>query len=321
MVRDQRLELDLMREVVDPVKKDPAADPGRLTNREKTMMADRLRPTHSPTCLASRLKLALSSYHCHHKRLEHDEYNRLRPLVRAAFDDSNERYGSRRIHAMLKRDGVRVSEKVVRRVMKQDGLKARSSRKGLHYSSYPGECSPAPRNLLNRDFHAQAPNQKRLTDITRINASDGKVYLSPVPDCHDGRIVAFGIGLHPTAEPANSSLEKAIATLPRCGWRPVVHSDRGCHYRWPGWIRLMEQAGLRRSMSKKGCSPDNSAMEGLFGRMRTEATYPEHREKLTCQEVIDKTGEYISWYNTTRVKAGLGYQGPDEHRRSLGLMA
>jgi transposase InsO family protein len=321
MIRDQQLELDLMREVVDLVKKDPAADPRRLTNREKTVIADRLRPTHSLTCLASRLGLALSSYHYHHARLGHDKYAWLRPLVRAVFEDSNGRYGSRRIHAALRHDGVTVSEKVVRRVMKEDGLKARSSRKSLHYSSYLGECSPAPDNLQERDFHAGAPNQKWLTDITEIKASDGKVYLSPVLDCFDGKIVAFSAGRHPTAELANSSLEKAIATLPPCGWRPVVHSDRGCHYRWPGWIGLMEKAGLRRSMSRKGCSPDNSAMEGFFGRMKTEATYPEHWEKLKADEIIAKTGEYIDWYNTTRIKAGLGYRSPDQHRRVLGLMA
>lgn len=321
MIRDQQLELDVMREVVDLVKKDPAADPRRLTNRERTMIVDRLRPTYSLTCLASRLGLALSCYHYHHGRLGHDKHVWLRPLVRAVFEGSNERYGSRRIHAALRHDGVTVSEKVVRRIMRQEGLEARSSRKSLHYSSYLGECSPAPENLLNRDFHAGAPNQKWLTDITEIKASDGKVYLSPVLDCFDGRIVAFSAGRHPTAELANSSLEKAIATLPSCGWRPVVHSDRGCHYRWPGWIGLMEKAGLRRSMSRKGCSPDNSAMEGFFGRMKTEATYPEHWEKLTVEQVTAKTREYIDWHNTTRIKAGLDYQSPDQHRRTLGLMA
>jgi transposase InsO family protein len=83
----------------------------------------------------------------------------------------------------------------------------------------------------------------------------------------------------------------------------------------------MQQAGPTRSMSAKGCSPDNSAMEGFFGRMKTEATYPGHWGKLTCREVIDRTGGYITWYNTTRIKATLGYQSPDRHRQALHLMA
>ena len=321
MIRDQRLENDLLREVVDLVKKDPAVDPRRLSNREKTIVTDRLRPTYSLTCLASRLSLALSSYHYHHARLGLDKYGWLRPLVRAVFSNAHARYGSRRVHAMLKREGTVVSEKVVRRIMRQENLVARSSRKSRHYSSYIGECSPAPDNLLERDFHAQTPNQKWLTDITEIKASDGKVYLSPVLDCYDGRIIAFSAGYHPDASLANSSLEKAIATLPTGGFRPIVHSDRGGHYRWPGWIRIMEKAGLRRSMSAKGCSPDNSAMEGFFGRMKTEAVYPEHWHKLTSSQVIAKTHEYITWYNTTRIKASLNYQSPDQHRRTPHHMA
>jgi transposase InsO family protein len=320
MVRDQRLENDLLREVVALVKKDPAADPGRLGDREKTAITDRLRPTYSLTCLASRLSLALSSYHYHHARLELDKYDWLRPLARAAFEKAHARYGSRRIHAVPKRDGTVVSEKAVRRVMREEGSQARSSRKSRHYSSYIGECSPAD-NLLDRDFRAETPNRKRLTDITEIKASDGKVYVSPILDCYDGRIIAYSIGRHADAGLANSSLEKAIATLPSYGFRPIVHSDRGGHYRWPGWIGLMQKAGLRRSMSAKGCSPDNSAMEGFFGRMKTKAVYPEHWHKLTCRQVISKTHEYITWYNTTRIKQSLDYQSPGQHRKTLGLMA
>ena len=68
----------------------------------------------------------------------------------------------------------------------------------------------------------------------------------------------------PDADLVNTMLDQAIAVLPPDA-KPIVHSDRGCHYRWPGWIRRMQAAGLRRSMSKKGCSPDNSACEGFFG--------------------------------------------------------
>ncbi|WP_273296830.1 IS3 family transposase [Bifidobacterium tibiigranuli] len=321
IIRGQRLENDVLREVVALVKKDPAADPRRLSNREKTLMADRLRPTHSLSSLASRLKLALSSYHYHHARLGRDRHDWLRPLVHEIFGQAKGRYGSRRIHATLRAQGTTVSEKVVRRVMRQEGLAARSSRKPRRYSSYIGECSPAPDNLIRRDFHAEEPDQKWLTDITEIKARDGKVYLSPVLDCFDGRIVAYSIGRHPDAELANSSLRQAIATLGEGGWRPLVHSDRGGHYRWPGWISIMQESELRRSMSAKGCSPDNSAMEGFFGRMKTEATYPEHWERLSCAQAIARTREYIAWHNAERIKQSLGYRSPDQYRRAHGLMA
>ena len=129
-----------------------------------------------------------------------------------------------------------------------------------------------------------------------IKASDGKVYLSPMIDCHDGKIVAYTAGFHPNAELANRMLAEAAETLPDNA-RPVVHSDRGCHYRWPGWLELMERYGLIRSMSAKGCSPDNAAAEGFFGRMKTESVYPEHWEKRTRDEVLVLIDEYIHWYN------------------------
>lgn len=121
-----------------------------------------------------------------------------------AFAASKGRYGYRRIKAML-RTGV--SEKMIRRIMAEDGLVAHVPKR-RRYSSYEGETTPAPGNLVKRDFTAEAPNEKRLTDITEIKARDGKVYLSPMIDCHDGRIVAYTAGFSPDAELANGMLSR-----------------------------------------------------------------------------------------------------------------
>ena len=130
-----------------------------------------------------------------------------------------------------------------------------------------GEISPAVPNLLKRDFHADRPNQKWLTDLSEFAIPAGKVYLSPIVDCFDGMIVHWTMCTSPNAALANSMLDGAIAKLNE-NQHPIVHSDRGGHYRWPGWIERMNHAGLIRSMSKKGCSPDNSACEGFFGRLK-----------------------------------------------------
>lgn len=86
--------------------------------------------------------------------------------------------------------------------------------KRRRYSSYEGETTPAPANLVDRDFTAERPNEKWLTDISEIKARDGKVYLSPMIDCFDGKIVAYTAGFSPNAELANRMLEKAASTLP-----------------------------------------------------------------------------------------------------------
>lgn len=98
------------------------------------------------------------------------------------FHDNRNAFGYRRIHTLLRKSGIIVSEKVVRRIMKQESLivKQRSRHK---YKSYKGEITPAAENVINRDFHADKPNQKRLTDITEFSIRAGKVYLSPIIDC------------------------------------------------------------------------------------------------------------------------------------------
>lgn len=108
----------------------------------------------------------------------------------------------------------------------------------------------------------------------------------------------------------------------RCrGTRPLVHSDRGCHCRWPGWLGLMERFGLTRSMSAKGCSPDNAAAEGFFGRMKTEAVYPEKWEEHTRNEVLALVDEYIRWHDHERIKQSLGWMSPVQYRQSQGMAA
>ena len=249
-------------------------------------------------------------------RLGVDEYAGLGAEVAGAFADSKGRYGYRRIKAVLK---TGVSEKVVRRIMAEEGLVAHVPKR-RRYSSYEGETTPAPANLVDRDFTAERPNEKWLTDISEIKARDGKVYLSPMIDCFDGKIVAYTAGFSPNAELANRMLEKAASTLPGNA-RPLVHSDRGCHCRWPGWLGLMERFGLTRSMSAKGCSPDNAAAEGFFGRMKTEAVYPEKWEEHTRNEVLALVDEYIRWYNHERIKQSLGWMSPVQYRQSQGMAA
>lgn len=126
--------------------------------------------------------------------------------------------------------------------------------------------------MIDRDFHADAQNEKWLTDITEFQIPAGKVYLSPMIDCFDGLAVSWTIGTSLDAELVNTMLDMAVDGLSDEEF-PIVHSDRGSHYRWPGWISRMDEAGLTRSMSKKGCTPDNAACEGFFGRLKNEMYY------------------------------------------------
>ena len=188
-----------------------------------------------------------------------------------------------------------------------------------HISSAPRRSSAASCAGKSRGS-PDKPNLKWLTDITEFGIPAGKVYLSPIIDCFDGFPVSWTIGTSPDADLVNEMLDMAIATL-SAGEHPIVHSDRGCHYRWPGWIERMENNGLTRSMSKKGCSPDNSACEGFFGRLKNEMFYGEDWKDVSIEEFIDILDDYIHWYAEERVKVSLGGMSPLKYRKKLGLTA
>lgn len=234
------------------------------------MLVDALRQQYLLPELLEALNLARSSYFYHRARLQvAEKYAEVQQAMAEIFGGNHSCYGYRRMRAALSRQCLRVSEKVVRRLMKQEGLVV-AKPKRRRYGSYLGEISPAPENLLERDFTAAAPNEKWLTDISEFQIAAGKVYLSPMIDCFDGQVVSWSIGTRPDAELVNTMLDAAIESIPGNSQRPIVHSDRGAHYRWPGWLSRIADAKLMRSMSRKGCSPDNAACEGFFGRLKTE---------------------------------------------------
>lgn len=239
--------------------------------------------------------------------------------IAEVFQSNHRCYGYRRVRAALGRCQLSLSEKVVQRLMKQEGLSV-PARKKRRYGSYLGEISPAPDNLLNRDFQAATPNEKWLTDITEFQIPAGKVYLSPVIDCFDGLVVSWTLGTRPDAELVNTMLDAAIETVGPNDNKPVIHSDRGAHYRWPGWLTRMHNARLTRSMSRKGCSPDNAACEGFFGRLKTEMFYPGQWQSTSIEQFIQAVHDYIVWYNEKRIKISLGAMSPIEYRESLGLI-
>ena len=325
------LENDILRELHE-VLKAPAL--GSLTNREKTLLIDRLRAKAKWSLreLTVSLGISKSSYEYWRKALARGEkYAWLRPLVAEEFEAEKGVRGYRVVHERLRRRGVTVSEKVVRRIMREGNLEVRRGKK-RRYSSYAGEVDEAPANLPlladgKHDFRAGAPNEKWVTDITEFKLPDDsrKVYLSPIVDLFDGKPVSWSIGFHPTAELANSSLLAACATLAP-GERPFCHSDRGGHYRWDGWKGICGSFGIVRSMSRKGRSPDNAAAEGFFGLLKNEFFYPCDWRKVTGEEFVRRLDGWLRDYSTKRLKAfrengRTVYDTIDNRRRRLGLAA
>lgn len=318
-IQDMQLEIDILKETIAVLKKDPGINMNPLNNKEKAVIVDALRKRYSLPLLLKNLEMAKSSYYYQKRRISFEkkhEYDK--EYIVDAFNDNYQRYGYRRIKIVLERNGKVLSEKIIRRIMRENQLVVKG-KKVRKYNSYKGEITPEVPNKIKRDFKSDKPNQKWLTDVTEFATPAGKVYLSPIIDCYDGMPVAWNISCTPDAKLVNTMLDRAISTLPS-GVHPIVHSDRGCHYRWEGWIERMDKAGLVRSMSKKGCSPDNAACEGFFGRMKNEMFYGRSWQGITIEEFCNQVEEYMIWYRDKRIKMSLNGMSPAEYRKSKGMV-
>lgn len=224
-VRQLQLEHDLLKKANELLKKDLGVDLPLLSNREKTRLVDALKDLYRLPELLAQLRLPRSSYFYHRARASlADKYVAIRRIITEIFETNHRCYGYRRLQASLARERVTISEKVVQRLMKQESLIVPKPKR-RRFGSYLGEISPAPENLINRDFQAEAPNQKWLTDITEFQIPAGKVYLSPIIDCFDGMVISWSIGTQPDAGLVNTMLEAAIETVADVDARPIVHSD------------------------------------------------------------------------------------------------
>jgi putative transposase len=332
-IRQLRLENDILRGMVEVLK---GADLGHLTNREKTVLIEWLRreTDHPLRELTDSLRISKSSYEYQRGAIARgDKHAWLRPLVAEEFwaEDGARGYRVVTHRLRMREEPVVVSEKVVRAIMREDGLAVRRKARPKKYRSYAGETDERPKNIpLNddgsHDFRADAPNEKWASDITEFKLPDApKVYLSPVIDLFDGKPVGWAISGSPDAELANSSLLAACAQL-RPGQHPFCHTDGGCHYRWPGWKGICASHGIARSMSRKGCSPDNAACEGFFGNLKNEFFYGRDWRGVSQDEFIEMLDGWLRRYSTDRIKyfkeeGGTVCDTIDGRRRRLGYAA
>lgn len=232
-VRGLQLEHDPSEEGQRTPKKDLGVDLQILSNWEKTQLIDALKEVYRLPELLAQLRIARSSYFYHRARMcLADKYAAVRHSLAEIFEANRRCYGYRRLQTSLVRQSVIISEKVVQRLMKQEQLVVARPRR-RRFGSYLRGISPAPENLFNRDFHADAPNVRWLTNITEFQIPAGKVYLSPIIDCVDGMAISWSIATQPDTGLVNTMLDAAIGTVTDGEEQPIIHSDRGAHYRWP----------------------------------------------------------------------------------------
>lgn len=227
--------------------------------------------------------------------------------------------GYRRINDDLRHDhGIFINDKRALRICRKRDIKSTIKYNNHGCTRQAKNPQHIAENVLNRDFHAKAPNEKWLTDVTEFKWYEGievhKVYLSAILDLYDRRIVSFVIGDRNDNPLVFKTFDRAVKANPDA--KPIFHSDRGFQYTSRAFHHKLEKAGMTQSMSRVAKCIDNGPMEGFWGILKRERYYG--KRFTSKQELIQMIINYISYYNNRRVQRNLGVLTPlEKHHLSL----
>ena len=236
----------------------------------------------------------------------------LKEQIILIFNENKGRYGYRRITLELKNRDFNVNHKRVQRIMKELGLKS-IQRPKRRYNSYKGTIGKVADNLLKRDFKADKPNSKWVTDVTEFKVNNDKLYLSPIVDLFNGEVVSYTLSRNPVFQQVVDMIEKAFKRIPD-NTNLILHSDQGWQYQMKQYQYMLEQKGIRQSMSRKGNCLDNSLAENFFGILKSELYYIKEKEYNNIDELEKDIIEYIEYYNNRRIKSKLKGMSPVQYR-------
>lgn len=276
-----------------------------------------LRHEHKLSLLFEVSGLPKATYYYYvNQRKREDKYSEIKEQITAIYMENRGRFGYRRITLELRNRGYRINHKTVQRLMKQMGLVCKVRMKKYH--SYKGEVGKVAPNLLSRNFEAEKPNQKWVTDVTEFSLFGQKLYLSPILDLCSRDLITYAISDHPVLSLVTDMLSQAFEKLPD-RTDLILHSDQGWQYQHKQYQRMLNSKGIRQSMSRKGNCLDNAVVENFFGLLKSELLYLQEFDSLEQfkEELID----YLDYYNNRRLKQKLMGLTPAEHRRQALLVA
>ena len=242
-------------------------------------------------------KVSRSGYYGYVSRMDKPAWDLpLAEKIRECQEKCGKTYGYRRVHIWLERNGIYRNPKTVLRVMQKYGLLSAIRRK--RYRNY-GEYLHRYPNLLNRNFYAERPNQKWVTDISYIHTRQGVLYLSVIRDLYDNSIVAYKTRTEQNVNLVLSTI-KAAKRKEKVTEEVQLHSDQGFQHTSQAYFKLTQSYGIIPSMSRRGNPYDNALAENFFSILKTECIY---RVKLqTYEEARLLIGEYIHFYNNERIQ-------------------
>ena len=265
------------------------------------------------------MRVSVSGFYAWRRRLTKPpslKRKQLADLVRECYWENRRRYGTRRIKAALEKAGVEVGRASVRRLMREQGLKAIQPRSFTPRTTDSRGVAPAPNLLAELKMQEGAPATLIVGDITYLPLRNGKwCYLAVWQDKVTRRIIGWSVRASMTAELVISALKKAIGKgLVKAG--AVIHSDRGTQYASTGFRELLQRHCFRQSMSAAGNCYDNAQAESFFSRFKAELVEGGVFEDI--EQARSEVFSYIEgYYNRTRLHSGLGYKSPLEYELKL----
>ena len=239
------------------------------------------------------------------RRSQEDE--RLKVAIKAAHKRTMESYNARRLQPELAADGFVAGRDRIARLRRELGLRCRQKRK-FKATTNSNHSLPVAENVLEQTFAPSAPNEVWLTDITYIPTLEGWLYLAGVKDVFTCELVGYAMGERMTQELVSQALFRAVQQKrPAPGL--IHHSDRGSQYCSYNYQQLLEQFGMKASMSRRGNCYDNAPMESFWGTLKNELVH--HCRYATRAEAKASIREYIEiFYNRQRRHSRLGYLAP-----------
>lgn len=243
-------------------------------------------------------------YHLHKSKLS-DKYAREKEEIKKIYHEHKGRYGYRRITTEMKILGYSINHKTVLKLMNVCGIKCMVRLR--KYRSYKGEVGRVAPNLLKRNFKANGPNKKWVTDLTEFSLFGKKLYLSPIMDLYNREIISYNISERATSHQTMNMLENAIKLIPDNS-NLIIHSDQGWQYQMKGFQHKLKEKGIKQSTSRKGNCLDNAVIENFFGILKSELLY---LQEFTSMDHFRKELEkYIEYYNNRRIKPLLNNMSP-----------
>jgi putative transposase len=274
-------------------------------------VVDRLSSKFKVTDILRVLGLPKATYYRWKKKYEAIELPPLEKIIIKICEENFYHYGYRKVKSILNRKyGINVNRKTVQKIMQKHQIQCQVKKKRQKYIK--GESNIIVPNILNRNFKANRPDEKWVTDITYLTYGSTMLYLSTIMDLYNNEIVAYRISTKQDLQLVMDTLKEAVELRKPVGL--MLHSDQGSVYTSYAFQNLAKEKSIITSMSRKGNCHDNAVIESFHSSLKSEGFNAQRRASMSNSKVVQIVNQYMYRYNHIRIQAKLNYLSPLDYK-------